>query len=154
MTCLLAAVGTVVWAVRTPTAVSDTATNPTAGKETTSTVAGRNARGVPELSALMAAAAVDLRKPLYDVPPPPPAVAAPPPPPPPLNVKLAGTVVEEGYSRAILVNPEGRTEFKRIGERSGDAEVLQIQPGKVTVRYHGEPIELTVERSNDAGGGM
>lgn len=114
---------------------------------------GSTGNALPDLAALRTAAAIDLRRPLYDVPPPPPPIAAPPPPPPPLNVRLAGTVVEDGHSRAILLNAEGKMEFRRVGERSGDAEVVAIEQDRVTLRYHGEPVVLKIERPASAGGG-
>jgi len=62
---------------------------------------------VPTLRSFQPHWSLDLRRPLYD---PPPAVKAeaPKPPPPPLAVKLAGTVIEPGYSRALLTVADGK----------------------------------------------
>jgi hypothetical protein len=64
----------------------------------------------------------------------------------PPAVKLIGTVVEDGYSMAIFAQPDGKVEWKRVGEASGGAEVLRIEADRVMVRHNGEPVVLRVER--------
>lgn len=86
---------------------------------------------------------LDLRRPLHDPPPAPPPVA-PQVAKPVLTVKLAGTIVEPGHSKAMLVTADGRTELKGVGQKSGDAEILSIEEKKITVRFHGEVVELKV----------
>jgi hypothetical protein len=142
----------VVWTLRTPPTVDHATSRTNAGSSDAARV-GTKPMDALSVEQLRAAVDVDLRRPLYDAPPPPPPTAAPPPPPPPLDVKLAGTVVEDGHSRAILVDGQGKMAFKRVGERSGEAEVVEIRDGQVTVRYRGEPVVLKLEKPPAPGGG-
>lgn len=95
-----------------------------------------------------AATGLDLRRPLYDVPPPAPA---PPPLPPPLLVKLMGTVIDGDRSRAIIQGADGKSEFKRVGERCGDAEVLRIEANRIVIRHLGNEVTLKVDRPGPGG---
>lgn len=85
------------------------------------------------------------RAPLYDAPPP-IVQAAEPAQPLPLNLRLAGTIIEPGRNRAMIVTPDGKMQFVRVGDKVGDAEVLSIDLTSVTVSYLGQPRSLQVER--------
>jgi len=100
---------------------------------------------LPPLEAFRPIWEIDLRRPLVDPPPP----QKPPPPAPrlpPLRLQLVGTVQESGHSMALLANPQGVIEVKRVGELLGEgraaAEVVAIQAEQVTVRYQNQDIQL------------
>jgi hypothetical protein len=103
-------------------------------------------RSEPTLADLQSVAQVNWRRPLFDAPSPAPVIAPPPPPPPPLTVRLAGTIIEPGHSRAVLVGPDGKTELKGVGEHSGPAEVLEIGQDTCTVRYLGNRVTLKIDK--------
>ena len=86
---------------------------------------------------------LDLRRPLTDTPAPAnnPAVAAATRTPP-RGMKLAGTIIEPERSLALLVGASGKVEIKSIGDRFAGAEVLQIDPGAVTLQHNGQPLIL------------
>lgn len=85
----------------------------------------------------------NLRKPLYD--PKPVNVVKAPPPKPQLTVDLLGTVLEDGFTYAILKNRSGKTSFVSIGEALDGAEVTKIEKDSATVTFHGETILLKVK---------
>lgn len=85
----------------------------------------------------------DLRKPLYD--PKPVKVVKTPPPKPQLTVSLVGTVLEDGFTYAILKNRSGKTSFVSIGESLDGAEVSKIEKDSVTVTFSGDSIVLKVK---------
>ncbi len=89
---------------------------------------------------------LDLRRPLADTlapaPATTPAVAAARTPPP--GMKLAGTIIEPERSLALLVGASGKVELKSIGDRFAGAEVLQIDPGAVTLQHNGQPLILRI----------
>lgn len=85
----------------------------------------------------------NLRKPLYD--PKPVKVVKSPPPKPQLTVNLLGTVLEDGFTYAILKNRSGKTSFVPIGEALDGAEVTKIEKDSATVSFHGESIVLKVK---------
>ena len=87
----------------------------------------------------------DLQGPLWDPPPvpePPPPV---PPPPPPLRLRLLGTVVEPGRSRAIFMTGSNEIVFAGVGQTLENAEVEAIERDGVRVHYLEESRTLTVE---------
>lgn len=84
----------------------------------------------------------DLRTPLYD--PKPVEVVKAPPPKPQLTVDLVGTVLEDGFTYAILKNRSGKTSFVSIGESLDGAEVTKIEKDSATVKFSGESIVLKV----------
>lgn len=63
-------------------------------------------------------------------------------PPPALALKLSGTVVEPGRSRAILIGADGKAQLRGIGDIVDGAEVLEIAADSITVRYLGSPMVL------------
>jgi hypothetical protein len=71
------------------------------------------------LDALQAHLDQRLRPPLYDPPPPPepPRPVEQPPPPLRVNLRLVGTVLEAGHSKALLAAPDGNIEFRTVGDR-------------------------------------
>ena len=93
----------------------------------------------------------DLRRALYDPPPPAPPPAPAPAPKPPLPVGLAGTIVEPGHCKAMLVTGDGHTELRGVGQRLGEVEVLSIEEKKVTVRFNGDVVELKVKPRKGQG---
>jgi type II secretory pathway component PulC len=85
----------------------------------------------------------NLRQPLYD----PAAVSTPPipaPAKPSLDVKLAGTIIEPGHSKAMLITRDGKTELKGVGQKCGEAEILAIDEKRVVIRFNGDAVELRV----------
>lgn len=91
---------------------------------------------------------LNLQRPLFDPPPPPPPA---PPTPPPLSVRLQGTIIEPGYSRAIFISATGQTQLCAVGQAAeGGAEVLSIEREVVRVRYQGREMDLRVQTTDDA----
>jgi hypothetical protein len=84
----------------------------------------------------------DLRKPVTDRKPPPPT----PRPEIPLLLKLEGTVVEEGNNSAFLRTKRGQSVWAGVGETVDEAKILKIEPGQVTVLFHGKQRVLTVNK--------
>ena len=72
----------------------------------------------------------------------------PPPPRPKLNLKLAGTMVEPGFTCATFIDAAGKTHLKRVGETIAGARVKSIADGRVTVVFAGGELTLRVERSS------
>lgn len=102
-----------------------------------------NGLSLPDRADLERLCSRNLRRPLIDpVPLPPP----PPPPPAPLAIQLAGTIVEEGHSRAMVVGTDGRMQLKRVGDRCGEAQILSIEAGGITVLHQGRTVELRVQK--------
>lgn len=89
----------------------------------------------------------DLRKPLYD--PKPVEVVKTPPPKPQLTVDLVGTVLEDGFTYAILKNRSGKTSFVSIGESLDGVEVTKIEKDSATVKFSGESIVLKVANKGE-----
>ena len=83
-----------------------------------------------------------LRNPLYDPSP----VAAKLTPEPQLKGRLAGTVVEPGFTYAFFNTADGRIVRLRVGDKIEGAEVKSIADGSVTVLFAGDTLTLTVER--------
>ncbi len=89
----------------------------------------------------------NLRKPLFD--PKPIKVVKHAPPKPMLTVSLVGTVLEPGFTYAILKNRSGKTKFVDKGEVYEDVKVTEITSNSVTIIFNGETITL---HKNDKGG--
>jgi len=85
----------------------------------------------------------DLRKPLHD--PKPVAKAAKPAPKPKLAVRLMGTVLEPGFTYAMLRGKSGETKFVGVGQSLDGAEVVEVAVSSATVRFHGDLITLKIE---------
>ncbi len=116
----------------------------------------RDARGIdPQVSALPTLAefegvwGLDLQRPLYDQP----VAAAPAAGAAPtakraarLPYRLLGTAIEPGHNLAMLSADNGRIEFKAVGDRVGDAEVIQITRGTVTLTYRGKQVQLSAAK--------
>jgi len=75
-----------------------------------------------------------------------PSAAAPAPSPAPLAIKLVGTIVESGHSRAAFVEPDGKTRLVGVGQTCGGAQVLRIETDSVTVRYLDKELTLAVPK--------
>lgn len=103
--------------------------------------------GDPPLTAFEDVWETSFGQPLVPPAPPPaagPAVAAASPAVP---VRLLGTVVEPGGpSMAVLAGPDGRPQWRQVGESVGGAEVVQIDPDQVTVRHGGGTVVLEVQK--------
>jgi hypothetical protein len=56
------------------------------------------------------------------------------------GLALAGTV---GHTVALLKMPDGTVHVRSIGEKLADAEVISIEPYKVTLRQNGQTVTLT-----------
>ena len=97
------------------------------------------------LEAMRGVWSLDLQRPLYDPPP-------PPPPkvekfvPPPLNLRLLGTTIEPPNSQAIVMTASGEIEFRRVGDRIGEATVQSIESDRMELMYYDEVQTLEVER--------
>jgi len=76
---------------------------------------------------------------IYPPPPPPPPVARKKKP---LTVRLTGTVVEPGFTYAILCGKSGQSKFVAIGQSLDGAEVVEVAADSATVRFDGESIVL------------
>ena len=103
-------------------------------------------QSIPPLSAFDSVARLDLRRPLVDSPPPAKVTAVASNPPPALSIKLVGTVVQPGHSRALLLLPDGKIEMKRVGEITASAQILEITKSTVTVSYLGSDVTLKLEK--------
>ena len=103
------------------------------------------------LSAYAAIYKRELRKPLFD--PKPAAVAKArtkaPPPKPKLTITLTGTVIEPGFTYAMLRGKSGEVKFVSIGQTLDNAEVTAVTANSATVKFHGDSITLKVNK----GGG-
>ena len=102
----------------------------------------------PPLEAYATAWGRDLQRPLFD--PQPVLVDRTPPPPPKPTVRLLGTVIEPGFTFALLRGKDGSTKCVPVGEALDGAEVLGVQDGSVTVRFAGHTHTLEAEKP---GGG-
>lgn len=103
--------------------------------------------GLPSLAEFSEVWSMDLRRPLYD--PPPTTRQTTPPAAEALSVKLAGTVVEPGHSRAIFITAGGLTELKAIGDTTGNAEILAIDETSATLLYRGKRVTLETPIKDD-----
>ena len=77
-------------------------------------------------------------------PPPPPPPAAPPPR---LNLKLAATMIEPGFTRATIVDAAGKSHLTQVGDTIGGVRIKTISEGSVVVVFAGREQTLRVERS-------
>ena len=79
----------------------------------------------------------------------PPTVQKAPPP----NLVLVGTMVEDGYSKAMFSTAPGVLDLKGVGETvgalPGGPEVVAIEPSLVTLRYQGELIVLRLKGADE-----
>jgi hypothetical protein len=98
------------------------------------------------LSAYAAICQRELRKPLFDSKPSAVSTAKAPPPKPQLTVTLTGTVIEPGFTYAMLRGKSGQVKFVSVGQAIDDAEVTEITPNSVTVKFHGDSITLKVNK--------
>jgi predicted lipoprotein len=105
---------------------------------TTLPAAGSN--GAVQPAQLLELAQRPLRQALQD---------APAAPPPPLALRLSGTVVEPGRSRAVMIGSDGKSQLRAIGDVVDGAELIDISADSVTVKYLGNPVVL----KPDKGGG-
>jgi len=87
----------------------------------------------------------DWQRPLYD-PKPAPKEAAPPPEPP---VTLVGTVIEEGFTVAMLRTRSGPVKMVRTGQTVEGTEVLEVTSDGARVRYAGHEHALTLEKGKE-----
>jgi hypothetical protein len=89
-----------------------------------------------------------LRKPLFD--PKPAAIAArakkAPPPKPKLTLSLTGTVLEPGFTYAMLKGVSGQVKFVAIGQTLDNATVTAITANSATLKFHGDLITLQVNQ--------
>lgn len=98
---------------------------------------------LPPLQSFRAAYLVDLQRPLYDAPRKSPVAVQQP-----LQIRLAGTIMDPGFSRAVFAAPDGHTELKAVGEISSGARILTITDGSVTVLYNGQTSILHVNKGS------
>jgi hypothetical protein len=86
---------------------------------------------------------LDLRRPIVDPVTTSPAAVAQAAYAPPLPVRLVtGTVVEPGYSYAVLSMTNGKTVLEKVGDRVSGAEVVAVNDGSVTLNYFGRTVTL------------
>ncbi len=134
---VMLAIGTVVvagiavlWPLRKP------AVDPAA--QTNATAAAADFTTIPPLESFKSVWAVDLRKPLFDG-------GAGPSNKPAFAAKLAGTVVEPGFSQAMFSLPGGQTEMHKVGDEVAGAEVLEINADSAIVLFDGQRLTLKME---------
>jgi hypothetical protein len=128
--------GLVAWPLEGPG--DGTAASPTAGgNPITGTTRERLS-----LSAYACLWEKDLQRPLYD---PAPAVAKPKPPPVP-GVTLVGTVIEEGFTYALLKTKAGQVKMVSVGQTVEGAQVLVITANSTTIRLGGHEHVLKIEK--------
>jgi type II secretory pathway component PulC len=64
----------------------------------------------------------------------------------PLSVKLLGTIVEPGQTRAVIQTGTNDFEIRRVGDRLGGAvsgaELISIEDHHVVIRYNGQEAQL------------
>ena len=94
------------------------------------------------LSAYAVIHARNLQRPLYD---PKPVVTKPPPPPKP-TVTLVGTVIEEGFTYALLKTKAGQVKMASVGQTVDGAEVVGIAADSATIRFVGRTHVLTMQK--------
>ena len=107
--------------------------------------------GVPSLRTMASAWAVDLRRPLVDVPPPAPVepddaepvVAMP-------ALHLYGTVIEPGHSMAMIADASGKTQFLAVGDTIQGARITSISVDAVGLQSNGKNFALAVEKPTAA----
>ncbi len=138
---ILAVGGTWLWPLDLPQVSTDLSSM------TRASASSSDARAMPALDTFESIWRLNLQRPLFDAPPP-VAVRRAVPKPPSLAVKLAGTVVESGRSKAMFIASNGKVEFKGVGENISGAELLEITPERVSVRYRGKTVDLVLERKD------
>ncbi len=84
----------------------------------------------------------DLLRPLYDAAP---TVAAKTPPPKP-TVTLVGTVIEQGFTYAMLRTKDGQVKMVAAGQTVEGAEVTEITSDSTTVRFGGQTHTLKIQK--------
>ncbi len=97
-----------------------------------------------------------LRKPLADPPPPPPTPRAVAGKAPPLRVRLLGTIIEPGWSMA-LVAAGTKQQWIAVGDTVSQpgprkvyqAEVLAIDPHRITFQYDGKKVIFSMPKSGE-----
>ena len=89
----------------------------------------------------------DLRKPLFDEATTTAAVSAPKTR---LNVTLMGTVVDPGYSYALLRSGSGQTKLVEIGQVIDGAELTEVNADTVTMKFGGETVTLQIQKQGGA----
>ena len=84
----------------------------------------------------------DLLRPLYDAAP---TVAAKTPPPKP-TVTLVGTVIEQGFTYALLRTKDGQVKMVAAGQVVDGSEVTEITSDSTTVRFGGATHTLKIQK--------
>lgn len=71
----------------------------------------------------------------------------------PFSAMLVGTMIEEGFSRAMFSVPPATIELKAVGELIGippvTAEIVKIEPNQVLVRYQGQLVTLRLKGADE-----
>jgi len=100
---------------------------------------GSVAREKPPLSAYAVIYQQDLLAPLWDVV----ETKAPPPQP---AVTLAGTVIQPGFTYALLKNKAGEVKWVAVGQALDGAEVLEIATDSAVIRFGGATYTLKIQK--------
>jgi len=87
-----------------------------------------------------------LRKPLFDPKPTTVARRKAAARKPRLTLTLTGTVIEPGFTYAMLRGAAGQVKFVAIGQSLDNATVTAITANSATVKFHGDSITLQVSR--------
>jgi len=90
----------------------------------------------------------ELRKPLFDPKPTVVTKVKAAPPKPKLTVILTGTVIEPGFTYAMLRGKSGSVKFVSVGQTFENAEVMAVTADSATVKFHGEEIRLKVRKGD------
>jgi hypothetical protein len=97
------------------------------------------AKDRPLLSAYAVIYQQDLLAPLWDVV----ETKAPPPQP---AVTLAGTVIQPGFTYALLKNKAGEIKWVAVGQALDGAEVLEIAADSAVIRFGGSTYTLKIQK--------
>lgn len=128
------------WVALVPLSISSKPSAQTSDSTKSVAVSPMTVINVQELERL---ARIDLRRPLHDATPPARLIAQAAMP---LSIRLTGTICEPGHCRAMIELADGTVQLKAIGEQAGEARILDIREGSVTVEYLGKPQILTVAK--------
>jgi hypothetical protein len=101
---------------------------------------GGSENEMPPLESFRPVWAIDFRRPLFDGVKGPAAKAT-------FAAKLAGTVVEPGFSQAMFNLPGGQVELHKIGDKVAGAEVIEIKSDSAVVLFEGQRLTLKLEGS-------
>ena len=140
----LAAIGTLALAFTLPVRVEENGNSKPIAK-------GQSSRAVHaevplDAEAFESVIDLDLRRPLFDAVPSVPLATRMATQPAAPDLQLTGTFVDTDRAYAVFSTNAGLVEVRSVGQKTGSAEVVRIEPGIVTLRLNGQPIVLRVRK--------